>query len=356
MKSISGIILAGALSLAAAAHSAPLKHSEAEQAVTLAAEQIERDYVDAAKAPALAARLRKEALAVRRTDKEGEPLARDITTLLQTLSDDPHFRLGYSADAMPPDIFEPKSGGDPDAAKRTARINNFGVLKAERLRGNVGLVDLDQFTDPALMQGPLAAAMELVRHCDALIVDLRYNGGGHARGAALAASYFLPEGPGQLLVRLETRDPHEALEIRTVGQLAGPRFLGKPVYVLTGPKSFSAAEMFAFALQQAGATIVGSKTRGGGNPVSRVRLTAHYALLLPTTRGVTPAGKGWEGVGIIPDLAAGEKEALTVAHRAALDALLAARPNDMLADNWRHLQAEMTPSTVPIAQPSGAAK
>ena len=97
-----------------------------------------------------------------------------------------------------------------------------------------------------------------------MIVDLRFNGGGFARGAALTASYFLPEKPQRLLVRLENRDPSQAVEIRTEGPLEAPRFLDRPVFILTGAKTFSAAEMFASSLQQAGrATVVGARTRGG---------------------------------------------------------------------------------------------
>jgi C-terminal processing protease CtpA/Prc len=133
------------------------------------------------------------------------------------------------------------------------------------------------------------------------------------------------------------------VEIRSEGALEAERFLGKPVFILTGARTFSAAEMFASTLQQAGrAVVIGTRTRGGGNPVARIRLTPHYALLLPTTRGVVPGGKSWEGVGIVPDVAATEKDALSAARRAALAELLRREPNDMLAENWRALLAELS--------------
>jgi len=315
--------------------------NEAAEALRIAADRIDQDYVDAAKAHALAAALRKEARAAKRGE-QGDALAARLTTELQSLSGDRHFRFGYSAEAMPADIFEPKTGGDAEAAaRRTARINNYGVLRAERLPGNIGFIDLDQFTDPALMRRSLAAAMTLLSHCDAMIIDLRYNGGGYARGAALAASYFLPEKPERLLVTLQTRDPHQSVQIRTEGALEAERFLDRPVYILTGAKTFSAAEFFASSLQRAGrATIVGTRTRGGGNPVERVRLTAHYGLLLPTTRGVVSGGKSWEGVGIVPDIPIDERDALAAARHAALAALLEKHPDDMFAANWRSLLAE----------------
>ena len=194
--------------------------AEAEQALQLAADRIELDYIDAKLAPAVAARLRAEARTLKRRPRQGEALAADITTLLRATSRDAHFKFGYSEAEMPATAFAKKTGVELEAAKaRTARINNFGILKAERLPGNIGLIDFDQFTDPANMRRPLAAAMELLRYCDAMILDLRFNGGGHARGAALTASYFIPQSPGLLLVRIEGRNPADAVEIRTEGKL-----------------------------------------------------------------------------------------------------------------------------------------
>ena len=317
----------------------PVETKEAVAALRIAADRIETDYIDAARAPVVAARLRAEAAALRRRPKQGEALASEVTTLLRALSADPHFGFRYSPEAMPETIFAPRPPeAAAAAAQRTARVNNFGVLKAERLPGNIGLIDFDQFTAPALMRRPLAAAMELLRHCDALIVDLRYNEGGDAEGSALALSYFLPETPTRILVRFETRNAGEMLEVRTAGPLEAPRFLDRPVYILTGPATFSAAEFFTATLQQAGrATVVGVKTRGGAHPVRRIRLTPHYGMMLPTTRGVVPGGKGLQGAGIAPDLPAEPQLALAEARRAALTSLLAAAPDDMMAERWKEL-------------------
>jgi hypothetical protein len=334
-------LLAGQGAMAAAP--ATEEAAEAAQAIRIAAERIEADYVDAATAPAVAARLRAEAGTLKLRPRHGEPLAGELTALLRSVSSDAHFRFGYSAEPFPPEDSSPPSPAAAEAARnRTARINNFGILKAERLPGNIGLIDFDRFTDPADMRKPLAAAMALLGHCDAMILDMRYNGGGHARGAALAISYFLPEAPQRLLLRLEGRGPGEKVEIRTEGRLEAERFLGRPVYILTGPDTFSAAEMVAWTMQRAGrAVVVGAKTRGGGHPSARVRLTEHYAMILPTTRGVTESGDGWEGVGIVPDIPSAPAGALVEARRTALAVLLAAAPGDMFADHWRRLLAEL---------------
>ncbi|HEU0099332.1 MAG TPA: S41 family peptidase [Allosphingosinicella sp.] len=331
-------------------------HSEAAEALEIAADRVEADYFDEKEAPRIAARLRAEARLARRGSASGEAFAEAMTKLVRALSRDEHFGFRYSPEAMPADIFADKPAAEVEsAAARTARINNFGILKAERLRGNIGLVDIDAFTAPERMRGPLAAAMELLRHCDALIVDLRYNGGGHARGAALAASYFLPQAPDRLLVRFETRNAAQSLDIRTEGELEAPRFLDKPVYVLTGPATFSAAELFARVMQRSGrAKVVGVKTRGGGNPSERVRLTPHFGMMLPTTRSLVDGRERLVDASITPDLPVPAKDALVQAQRAALSALLAARPGDVLAESWTAALAALPPPPEAGGKPDSA--
>ena len=201
------------------------------------------------------------------------------------------------------------------------------------------------------MRRPLAAAMELLRNCDAMIIDLRFNGGGHAGGAALAASYFLPEQPQRLLVRFETRHAGESVELRTEGRLEAERFLDRPIFILTGPRTFSAAEFFTVILRREGrATVVGTRTRGGAHPSERVRLTAHYGMMLPTTRGNLRDGSNRESASIAPDIPAEPDRALAEAQRAALAALISARPDDSLAGRWRELLQAMPPAAVPTGQ------
>jgi hypothetical protein len=337
MKSAGWIIATTLMAVPTAGPALGPAKPEAPKALEIAADRIETDYVDPVLARAIAAWLRAEAKALRRRPKSDEAVAEDVTKLLRAMSKDEHFALRYSPQPMPADIFAPKPAADVEAAAvRTARTNNFGVLKAERLPGNVGFLDLDAFTAPERMRNPLAAAMELLRHCDAMIIDVRYNGGGHAGGAALAASYFLPETPVQLLVRFQTRNARETLELRTEGALEAPRFLGKPVYILTGSGTFSAAEMFASLMQQrAGAIVVGEKTRGGVHPSSRVRLTPHFGMMLPTTRNALAAEPRSGSGGIVPDRPTAARVALAEAHRAALAGLLATRPGDALAEDWK---------------------
>lgn len=312
------------------------KQSEGETALRVAADRIEADYVDAKRGAVVAARVRAAADELRSRPLAGDALALRTTELLRTVSGDQHFRMGYSNELIVDDASPRPTAADAAAAALRARSTNFGILRAERLPGNIGLIDFDSFAAPDQMRAPLAAAMTLLRNCDAMILDLRFSGGGHARGGALIASYFLPETPAVTIVRLSGRDPALKLEIQSEPVLDADRFLGRPLIILVGPETFSAAEMLAGALQESGrARVLGTRTRGGGNPVNRVRLSPHYALLLPVTRSTTAAGRSWEGVGITPDLAVNEASALAAAQRELLTFLVARRPSDPLVDNWR---------------------
>jgi hypothetical protein len=113
----------------------------------------------------------------------------------------------------------------------------------------------------------------------------------------------------------------------------GRRLPQAPVYVLTSDGTFSAAEEFAFDLQRLRrAIVVGDTTGGGGHTVA----TREFAfggfrvrLRLPEGRAYDPrTGEGWEGVGIIPDTPVPVELALTAAHVAALDTLLASQGDD----------------------------
>ena len=102
--------------------------------------------------------------------------------------------------------------------------------------------------------------------------------------------------------------------------LPGPRYVGKPIYVLTAERTFSAPESFAYELQQTGrATIVGEVTGGGAHPGAWFPIDDRFALFIPLSRYVSAVSGGdWEGTGVQPDVECAAAEALDCAHRLAL--------------------------------------
>jgi C-terminal processing protease CtpA/Prc len=103
----------------------------------------------------------------------------------------------------------------------------------------------------------------------------------------------------------------------------GPRYVGKPIYVLTAERTFSAPESLAFELQQSGrATVVGETTGGGAHSGAWFPIDDQFSIFIPLSRYVSAASGGdWDGTGVKPDVPCAASEALECAHRLALRGL-----------------------------------
>jgi hypothetical protein len=291
------------------------------------AERIENRYVFPEVGKRIAASLRSRAAAKRYGGITGAAaLCESLTAELRAIGKDRHLRVDYSVQPRP----MPKTGPDetPTPEQLAARRADFayennGFRKVERLPGNVGYLRLDRFVDPELAGETAVAAMSFLAHTDALIVDLRQNGGGTPLMVALLASYLLEPTPVHLN-SIYNRIEDETKQIWSFAYLPGPRYVGKDVFVLTSARTFSGAEEFAYDLKQLKrAVTVGERTRGGANPGGIDQINEHFAVMVPTGRAINPVTKSnWEGVGVEPDIAAPADSALTVAHREALTKLI----------------------------------
>jgi C-terminal processing protease CtpA/Prc len=195
------------------------------------------------------------------------------------------------------------------------RLENHGVRRVERLAGNVGLIELTIIPEVANGGPALAAAMQLVQHTEALILDLRATRGGSPDGVVFLASFLFPDDEAARLSDF-VEGPHgPTRQYWTSAYLPAPRYLDRAVYVLTSATTFSGGEALAYDLQALGrATIVGETTRGGAHPSEVVSLTAQIELRLPVARAVNPiTGSNWESIGVQPDLPAPASDALEVA-------------------------------------------
>lgn len=193
--------------------------------------------------------------------------------------------------------------------------HNQGFEKAERLDDNIGYLDFRGFF-PIENAAPVAAgAMAFLAHTSAMIVDLRQNGGGSPDMVAYMCSWFLPESPSVHLNDIYDRVADTIRQYWTVSHLPGPRFLNKPLCLLTSASTFSGAEEFAYNLQQNGrAKVVGERTGGGAHPTRWIRLHPHFALGVPFARAINPiTGTNWEGQGLTPDIEVPAADALASA-------------------------------------------
>ncbi|BAC90488.1 S41 family peptidase [Gloeobacter violaceus] len=256
-------------------------------------------------------------------------LAAVLTDNLQQLSRDRHLRVVYSHKPL-------STLQQPAQAERFNSWRNHGFQKVERLAGNIGYLELHGFVTPAQAAETAAAAMRFVAYTDALIIDLRANGGGSPRMVALLSSYLL-EGKPVHLNTIYARPNDSKSETWTSADLPSPRFLDKEVYLLTSRKTFSAAEEFAYNLKALGrVTIVGETTAGGAHPGSLERLDEHFGVFIPYARSVNPiTGTNWEGTGVAPDIAVPAELALKTAHIAAMEKVLARSSDEFASDDLR---------------------
>lgn len=187
---------------------------------------------------------------------------------------------------------------------------NFGFDEVARLAGNIGYIRFSYFADPELAYDTAASVMRFVSNTDALIIDLRYNNGGHLEMAQFLASYFFSSEKDQLLFDYYYNED-------------GKRMVDKPVYILTGSTSFSSAEWFSYAMKKLGrATLIGERTAGGAHPVARKPLNDDFFVQVPIGQIQDPVDHGdFEGVGVHPDIASPSIRALPVAHKLALENL-----------------------------------
>lgn len=239
-----------------------------------------------------------------------------LTADLRRFSRDKHLRLNFGP--MPP---EPKLDG---AAPPWVARAGYGFGPHQRLNGNVAHLVIHGF--PPLFESErqaIAERMSELADADAVILDLRDNGGGFPPTVMLMASYFFGAEPVHLSSTYR-RDTGHTQEHWTERTLRGKRFGAvKPVYVLISPRTFSGGEDFAYALQAQGrAVVVGEGTPGGAHPTWPYPVPGGFVLSVPFAQSINPiTGTNWEGIGVIPDVYAPAEEALETAHRLALEKL-----------------------------------
>ena len=218
----------------------------------------------------------------------------------------------------------PPAGASPAAPLPRA---NAGFPRVDRLKGNIGYIKLQGFPPSA---GPFAAvanqAMADLAGTDALIIDMRDNGGGSPDGVAYLCSFFFdPKAPVHINSFVNRKSG--TLEFTNQDFHTRPvptSYLGKPVYLLTSVRTFSGGEEFVYDLQtQKRARLIGAVTGGGANPGGTRPLNPRFVIFIPGGRAVNPVTKtNWEGTGVTPDAITDEK----LAFQAAMKEIVASNP------------------------------
>ncbi|GHO43312.1 S41 family peptidase [Ktedonospora formicarum] len=254
---------------------------------------------------------------------DGNLLAQMITEHLRVVSHDKHLRLYYRPEGVV-DHLEEDETYTPEEIERIyqKREQNYGLKKLEVLDGNIGYFQFNEFVHPAVAGESMNAAMTFLAPTKALIIDLRSNGGGEPAMVQFLASYFFDAFLSENIQLNGLYDRRKDLlqQYWVLPYVPGPRYLDKPVYLLTSEHTFSAAEEFTYNLQQLKrALVIGVTTGGGAHAGLRFPISAHFEAFIPLVRAVNPiSGTNWEGVGVQPDIITTKEEALDIAYQKAL--------------------------------------
>jgi hypothetical protein len=266
-----------------------------------------------------------EALERRGAFSEARTAAELLALIEQKITpivDDGHFRARYFGPEAVAGFSEaPPSAQEVAAFHEEVRLRGGEVPEVRWLSGNVGYLRIRMFLDAAPSAEQLALAMGMLAHTGALIVDVRGSPGGEPAGVANVIGHFV--GARTPTVRVQNSD--EAAPDRTFhAEPRTPAYTDKPLFVLVDGDTGSGAEEFAYDLQALQrATLVGETTAGAATPGGYRPLAHGFVAFIPMQIVAnTITGTNWEGVGVIPDVAVPAAEALTRAHRLALEAIL----------------------------------
>ena len=253
--------------------------------------------------------------------------ADQLTQDLQSISHDKHLRVRFA----PEQIAEMRAHAEnnneddeiPEAWLRQMKMNNYGFQEVKILDGNIGYLDLRGFSNTEYAGETATAVMNFLSNAEALIIDLRKNGGGSPSMIQLITSYLYDPEPVHLN-NFYYRPTNEHTQTWTLPYVPGNRRPDIDVYVLTSNRTFSAAEEFSYNLKNLErATLIGETTGGGAHPGGTQIATDRFTVWVPTGRAINPITKtNWEGTGVKPHIEIAAPEALTVAHMKALEKLV----------------------------------
>ena len=266
--------------------------------------------------------------AVRANQKRGDydaitdpdAFANRLTKDLQAVSHDKHLGVNFSPVKLPPEGQKHNAEEEAQFRKMLERTN-CAFEKVEVLPRNIGYLKFNAFADPTFCGPTVVAAMNFLAHVDAIIFDLRENGGGDPRMVAMISSYLFDK-PTHLN-DLYNRKEDFTTQYWTLPYVPGNTLADKPAFVLTSKSTFSGAEEFTYNLKNLKrATIVGETTGGGAHPVDGHRIDDHFMIGVPFARAVNPISKtNWEGTGVEPDVQVKAAEALDKAEELAASKL-----------------------------------
>lgn len=297
------------VSIASAVATSAIDNPEWQQsALTEAASMLQAEYIYEEKGNELANFLRNAGAGYAGIEDQREFASR-VTADLYEITSDAHLRLMYDPEETHADT--PARTRDPERAARMERCRSAS-MEWRVLDGNVGYVQIPRMRGDDAYRAQFDAAMADLADTEGMVLDVRDNCGGEPTTLLHISSYFFAEPTHLTSTERRGADTGERW---THDDVAGERYVDRPVAILTNMHSFSAAESFAFGMKVSGrAVTVGERTGGGGYFGGVARLTPDYTMFVPVGRTFDPrTGEGWEATGVEPDVEASSDGALEAA-------------------------------------------
>jgi hypothetical protein len=319
---------------------------------------IEKGYVFPDRVSAIVAKLR-DGLTRRYETADPSVFAERVTADLRAASGDRHMYLNYAPAefaAAGTAANGQKESPELEAIHRRAAVRaNHGLARMDILPGNIRYLKITGFEWVEDQTGAAYdSAMRFLRDGDAVIIDLRGNGGGSHAAVRYLLSHFM-DGDTLDMTFLQAGEPPS--QSRTLEYLPAGRLKGKPLYVLIDQNVGSAAEAFAYDVQQFRlGTLIGATTAGAANNNRFSPIAPGFMLSVSFGRPVHPISQSnWEKSGVSPDVAIDPARALDTAQSLAL-ASLVARPSSDAGDradwDWARIavDARLHPPMIPEAK------
>jgi hypothetical protein len=334
-----------------------------ERVVDSVARVTEQNYVFADTGRMVADYLRKQLRdGAYRSVVELAQLADRLTTDMQAVNSDRHLYVTYGGGSGSPSDAGPvrqvviRRAGEVSPPDVWAQRANYDFNSLQRLAGNVGYLSVFQLSSRGAEEAfaVVDAAMAFLERVDAVIIDLRRTVGGEPRMSDYLASYFFGAEPVPTL-NSYSRRMNRTIE-RTTVPVKGKRRPDIPVYVLVGKGTASGTEDFAFVMKQSGrGTLVGGRTAGAGRLTRMYPVGNGFVASVSGGRTYDPrTGKEWERVGIEPDVASSDDDALATAHAAALERIASAASDSLWKNALAWTRIAVIARANPIVLPESA--
>lgn len=240
---------------------------------------------------------------------------------LQFSSKDGHLGIIYDS-TMASELQKEKDTGEKgksyaDLTFESERWNNFGFKELKILEGNIGYLNLQSFFSLKYAGETAVSAMNFFSNCNALIIDLRKNGGGWDDMVTFLASYFINNDDDIIFsIMHSTLDSSYFASVPSI-YVPGKKLTDISVIILTSKSTASAAEAFTNIMKHFSKNtfVIGETTAGAENPVDHIVLFGGYILRIPTWQKIySYDNSGWEGTGVKPNIEVESDTAFNYAH------------------------------------------